>query len=118
MTTPTDKSTPTFEQVRDAIVARMGGHTIDVRYGEAFELFMALLGQVKSSECAITFPASAIGAWISVKDRLPKQGDIVVLWDAMFQRADTVAVSFVADKLDPDYTHWLPIPPDRGSSNG
>jgi hypothetical protein len=31
----------------------MGGHTIDARYGEAFELFMALLAQVKASECAI-----------------------------------------------------------------
>lgn len=43
-----------FDQVRDAIVARMEGHTISLRDAPAWENFLGLLKLVKRSECALS----------------------------------------------------------------
>jgi hypothetical protein len=48
--------TPTFDQVRDAIVERMGGHTIGERDLAAWTSFLGLLKRVRASECAMPSP--------------------------------------------------------------
>lgn len=53
---------PSFEQVRDAIAVRMGGHTIFVGDAEAWSNFLNLLRLVKASECS----------FVSARGALPK----------------------------------------------
>lgn len=50
-----------FEQVRDAIYQRMGGHTVGERDLGAWTAFLGLLKQVKPGECAIPVTPSATG---------------------------------------------------------
>lgn len=62
--------------------------------------------------------------WISVKDRLPNEGDIVVAW--LFKKKEPACVRFERDKHGPIWyelvtvdrdndredliTHWMPLP--------
>lgn len=47
------EASPSFDQVRDAIVRRMGGHTISAQDGPAWKNFLSLLALVKAYECGL-----------------------------------------------------------------
>jgi len=47
--------------------------------------------------------------WISVKDRLPKKGDTVLLFDGMFIEIGLAKIDFNPG-VDLDFTHWQPLP--------
>ena len=54
-----EPSSASFEQIRDAIVKRMNGHTFGAREAAGWSTCMGLLRRVEASECAITEPSSA-----------------------------------------------------------
>lgn len=65
--TPSSTASRSFDQVRDAIVTRMGGHTISEQNSASWNGFLGLLRQVKESECF----ADAFFAQSATEERKP-----------------------------------------------
>jgi len=61
--------------------------------------------------------------WISVKDRLPKEKQRVLVYHPDMQDADTGPISvqwgWICHKKWNDVTHWMPLPePPKEDNNG
>jgi hypothetical protein len=44
--------------------------------------------------------------WVLMSERLPERGQVVDLYDAMFNRIDQHTVTWEPDRTDGDYVMW------------
>lgn len=45
--------------------------------------------------------------WIGVNEWLPESGCTIIVFDGMMRKIDVIPFD---GELDPDYTHWMPLP--------
>lgn len=48
--------------------------------------------------------------WVSMSERRPAIGEVVALYDAMFDKVNVCVIDCEPEKIDPDYTHWIRTP--------
>lgn len=46
--------------------------------------------------------------WIEVQEELPARGKSVWLYDSMFGTVIPATITFEPDRLDGDFSHWMP----------
>ena len=46
--------------------------------------------------------------WIDIQDERPKRGQAIWLYDSMFGCVDSWTVMCDPNKIDADYSHWMP----------
>ena len=83
-------------------------------------------GEVESLQCwEIGYKSALSNEWISVEDRLPSNGDYILMTDGLqialgwmnHSREEFIQVNTWAD-LTSSVTHWMPLPepPDKSST--